>query len=308
MSSSPLRSVPSSGSSRVRVSVTGNDLYRQVDEAWAALVAANDPQWPRVLVLGGALVRVAWESKEFEELGVPSLTDELTRVADFGVWNTANGEDVWKPKLPDERLVRILLDRGINDLPGAPEVTGIIRVPTFLRDSADPSGHRLVATPGYDPPSKLVYLPDAGLEDLRVPDEILLDDVVAARDLICRELLGDFDFKDQSSLAHAVALGAQEFMRDFIGGNTPLYAVLAPTAGSGKGTLVDVVLSIVLGDDVDLTPGTIQDEAEWRKNITSQLITGVRAIVFDNVAGAINTSTLAMALIGHPRGASTPAG
>lgn len=277
-------------SSRARVDVTGNDLYRMVDEAWAALLAADDPRWPRVLVRGGALVRLSADG-HLAELNADTLTDELSRVVDFGRIVIADDEPTWKPTMPPSNVVRGLLSRDVKDLPDARLVDEIVDTPVFLKDGS------CLTEPGYHPASKLIYMPAPGMENAAPGDTSQVDVVASARELLMQDLLGDFDYADDASRSHALCLTLQHFARRLIDGATPMYTALANMPGSGKSTLIETALAPACGT-VPLQPGTIDSEAEWRKNITSHLLTGPKAVVFDNVSGALKSSTLAPALTG----------
>ena len=71
--------------------------------------------------------------------------------------------------------------------------------------------------------------------------------------------------------------------------------MFAPEPGTGKGYLAQAALAPGCGM-VPVTPGAAKDDAEWRKMITSSLLAGVPAIVFDNLHGTLNSAALASAL------------
>ncbi|HET9222964.1 MAG TPA: hypothetical protein VFO07_10690 [Roseiflexaceae bacterium] len=75
----------------------------------------------------------------------------------------------------------------------------------------------------------------------------------------------------KADLVHAVALILLPFVRELIGGLTPLHLIEAPNMGSGKGLLADVLLLPALGDVPPPMAEATTDE-EWRKRITSALL------------------------------------
>ena len=96
------------------------------------------------------------------------------------------------------------------------------------------------------------------------------------------DLLVNFPFVSKADLAHAVALFLLPFVRELIGGPTPLHLIEAPTMGSGKGLLADVLLLPSLGDVPAPMAETTTDE-EWRKRITSTLLGAPAVVCIDNL-------------------------
>src|SRR4051794_39554387 len=101
--------------SRPLVDLDGGDLARMVDEAWQALVAANDSRFPRVLVRGNELVRMT-ERGELEPYNAHSLRDEMSRTARF--WHSGSGS----ASKPPRDLADVLLNRDSAEYVGAPRV------------------------------------------------------------------------------------------------------------------------------------------------------------------------------------------
>src|SRR5439155_15741260 len=87
------------------------------------------------------------------------------------------------------------------------------------------------------------------------------------------ELLGDFPFADEAGYPGAVALLAEPFVRELIDGPTPLHFVDAPSAGTGKGLLTDVVQGVAYGDGVAVMSYTVNEE-ELRKRLLSVILKG----------------------------------
>jgi len=82
---------------------------------------------------------------------------------------------------------------------------------------------------------------------------------------------------------------------DLVTGCTPLHLLEAPTPGSGKGLLADVVAIVALGRPCDPTTIT-PDEDEARKKITSILARAQPLILLDNVRDGLDSAQLASAL------------
>ncbi len=271
---------------RLLIDVTGGDLHVHADEAWDALMRANDPTFPRVMVRGNDLVRKT-ERGELEPFSVDSLRDELSKVAVFIKVN-AKGETV--PVKPPAEVAKVILARDSADYEDGPRVDRIVDIPVLGIDG------KLIDTPGHHEASRLLYEPDPALKLPAVAGEIgSHEDVWRAVDVLMDDLLGDFGFEDEASKANALALLLLPFVREYIGDRpTPMHLIVAPEVGTGK-TLLALSLLMPGCGLVDLTPEAT-DEDEIRKRITAQLLAGKPAIVLDNIAGSISSSVLAGAI------------
>jgi hypothetical protein len=99
----------------------------------------------------------------------------------------------------------------------------------------------------------------------------------------------------EADKAHAVALFLLPFVRELIGGPTPLHLIEAPTMASGKGLLADAMPLPALGDvPAPMTEATTDEE--WGKVITSNLLAAPAVIYIDNLNRTLASSKLAAAL------------
>lgn len=269
-------------SGRARIDL-GEPLHRKVDSAWDSLVGANDPREPTVVVRGNELVRMT-ERGELEPFGPDSLRDELSEVAQF----ERATEQGPRPTDPPRDVANVLLARDSSRYSGVPRVDRVVDVPVLAADGS------LVTEPGCHAGAKLYYRPADGLRDLPIRSAETTEDVEWALGVLLDELLGDFDFADVSSQAHALALLLLPFVREYIDGPTPLHVVLAPDVGSGKTWLAQAALYPGCG----IVPATSQtrNEEEWRKRITSALLAGSGAVLLDNLSGTLDSGALASAL------------
>jgi hypothetical protein len=80
-----------------------------------------------------------------------------------------------------------------------------------------------------------------------------------------------------------------------IDGPTPMHLTEAPTPGTGKGLLNDVISIIALGGPATLMSEG-RDEDEWRKRITSTLLDGPSLVQIDNLRGALDSAALSAAI------------
>ena len=209
-----------------------------------------------------------------EALGQASLRGILDRVANF-VKFTEKGDAPARP--PGDVVADIL---SLPDL-GFPGLQGFCEAPVFL-----PSGN-LLSQLGYDGESGL-YLNLDGLDGVR--SDIPVQDAIS---VLQDELLLDFPFDDAGSSAHTLALLLQPYVRYLIDGPTPLYLVDAPTRGTGKGLLVEVVAGISLGRPADVM-ALSRDEDELDKRITATLLQGFPMVLLDNVVALKSTSLSAV--------------
>jgi putative DNA primase/helicase len=287
---------------RPRPTISVHDpLHEKVAAATAALILANDPQFPRVLVRGNTLVRVA-ERGELEELDADSLRVEVSAAAQFEK-TVKNEPCAVDPPVDVCRALRSADSAEYGDLS---RVDRIVDVPVLSASG------RLITEPGYHAADRVYYLPAPGLEGVGPFSVDLVDDVERARRLLLDELLGDFDFVDESSRANAMALLLLPFVRDFIGDTpTPLHGILAPQPGVGKTFLAQAALIPGCG----LVPAQAAAEGEeWRKRITSSLLNGSPAVLLDNLrevesgalAGSLTSPMWQDRILGESRIVSLP--
>ena len=206
----------------------------------------------------------------------------LVRQAD---WVAQRGKQVVDAKPPSE-LARDLL---VLPEPRLPALEGIVSAPVFLRWG------RLLATPGYDAESRLWYEPSRDLQLPAIPPVPTEADVEGAVQLLTEDLLVDFEFAAESDLAHALAALLLPFVRRLIDGPTPVHLLEAPTPGSGKSLLADLISIVALGRSCEATTVT-RNEDESRKKLTAILSRGRPIVVIDNLQGALESAQLAAAI------------
>jgi len=165
----------------------------------------------------------------------------------------------------------------------------LVEVPVFGLDGT------LQTEPGYHASSLTYYQPAAGFRLEPVPEAPTPKDIDFARKLILGEVLEDFPFVSDADRAHAVGLGLLPFCRDLIDGPTPLHLAEAPAAGSGKGLLVETLLSPGVGHRIG-TLSASRDDEEWRKSITTVLRRGHEVVWIDDINQPLKSGDLAAAL------------
>ncbi|MDI3317835.1 MAG: hypothetical protein QJR14_09515 [Bacillota bacterium] len=163
--------------------------------------------------------------------------------------------------------------------PAAP-LKYVSRVPVVAADG-------IHAEPGYQPATGVYYWPHPRLAgaDLRVDPEPSDGAVRRALELLLGEYLGDFPFVDQASRANALGLLLEPVCRPLFRPPSPLWAIDAPQAGSGKSLLAQALLLPGVGQVVPVR-SLPEDETEAGKTLLALLLGGQRAVVWDNANGA----------------------
>jgi len=260
----------------------GRQLCDVTADATDALDQANDP--PVLFVRSGQLARVRCDEAGrpiVDAVGVDELTHRLTDTANF-VRVTDEGENNADPP---ERLVRNIIAAPSWPFP---PLVGVIESPALRPDGT------VITTDGYDPATGLYLVSAPSLRLPAIPEQPTPTDVVSAAGTLL-DLLSDFPFSDESSVANVLALMLTPVMRPAIASPVPLALIDAPQAGTGKSLLSEVVSIIATGREaaVITAPGT---DDEWQKRITSLLLSGATVISVDNVELPLNAPSLEAAL------------
>jgi len=264
---------------------TSNRQLREISgESLAALRQANDP--PQLFIRSGEMVYIGIDEESRPKIMSATeshIRGRLARSADF-FRSTDSGDRSVPPPID--------VVKDISSLPPdrweLPPLNAIVEVPTLRRDGT------LVATPGYDRPSRLFYAPVRDLRLPPIPDEICSDHIEIAK-LLIDEAIGEFPYSDDASRANLYALLLTPILRPALGGCTPLALVDAPQAGTGKSLLVDVFAMITTGRPAPMMPYPKSDE-EMEKRIGASLMGGRSLVCFDNLEGTLQSPSLALVI------------
>ncbi|MGD0248943.1 MAG: bifunctional DNA primase/polymerase, partial [Candidatus Limnocylindrales bacterium] len=274
-------SVVVSPQERPRIVITNRHLHEIAEDGWSALLTCNDP--PVLFQHGGAIAEVASDDDgrtRIAHLGLAALKGRLDRTAEW----VKLTDDGYRPARPPRDVVE-----DMDALPKPlPVLRGIVGTPTFAPDGT------LFAASGYHASTGLYYAP-SGEPVPVVPAQPDATDLKRAKQFIGQEWLADFPFVDEASRANAVAVPVTAIARDLIDGPTPLFAMDAPTPGTGKGLLAAGIGIIVSG----ATPAIMTEarsEEELRKRITALLCTGRSIVLFDNIRHPLESGTLSALL------------
>lgn len=265
------------------IQVNDRQLFDVVADTLDALVAANG-EAPTVFVRGGVLSRIAVDengARIIQEIDGGAMLGILSEAATWQAITEGDKGERVRDVFPPREVITAILGRGAWPFPG---LLGIVNAPVFGKDGA------LHSEVGYSEKTRLFYTGGVEVGDTRP----LPNNVAWAKSLILDDLLVDFPFKDEASIAHAISYMITPFVRDLIDGPTPPHMVDAPSAGTGKGLLINVCAYPFLGQDVPSMPAA-KDDDEWRKRITAALMAGNTHLVIDNVNTELDSGSLATA-------------
>jgi hypothetical protein len=275
-----------------RIQINDRQLREIVSDAWLAIHRANQhggtiyPHTPFLFHRSGRLVRlvIGEFGPEIDEMDEDAVFGLLARTAD---WHRAL-EDADVETSPPRDAARDML--AYPDL-HLPMLEGVISTPVFGRHGD------LIMTDGYHPDDRLWLSPDPNFELGPIPDEPTAEDIATARTLLLDDLLVDFPFVDASDRAHAVAAMILPFIRRMIDGPTPMHLIEAPTMGSGKGLLANLISIAATGAACEART-LPEGEDEIRKMLTAELMKGRPIILLDNANDRkqLHSSSLASVL------------
>lgn len=274
------------------IQVNNRQLREIVTDAWNAIHRANLPgggicqQAPFVFQRSGRLVRlVTGESgAEIDEMNEAAVFGLLARAANW--FKALEKSIVQTPPVRDAA-------RDMLAYPDAslPILEGVISTPVFGRRGD------LITEDGYHVEDRLWMACDGGLDWGEVPMMPAAEEIAAARELFFEDLLVNFPFVDASDRAHAVAAMILPFIRRLIVGPTPMHLIEAPTMGSGKGLLANLISILATGAACE-SRTLPESEDEIRKMLTAELMRGRPAILLDNANDRkqLHSSSLASVL------------
>ncbi|MCG3177484.1 MAG: hypothetical protein MOGMAGMI_02458 [Candidatus Omnitrophica bacterium] len=267
-----------SGDDKPVISTDGRQLADVVDDALEVLKVSNDP--PSLFRRSGHVVRVQWDETDWptiNDVAEHALRGRLARMAD---WHGSRGRPIDPPAAVSQTIL------AEPSLP-LPPLIGLTQTPTMRPDGS------VLWLPGYDPATKLFYAPPGRLQVPRIPDEPTTDQIMAARDKLLH-VIAEFPFAEESSRANLLATWLTPVNRAAINGPTGCAVVDAPSPGTGKSLLVESICRTASGRSTFLTAP--KDEDEWRKRITSLLMSGSSVVVIDNISGVFRSDQLAAAI------------
>ncbi len=205
------------------------------------------------------------------------LRDLLCRVATWTKWDGRSKKWV-ATNAPAEVAATILARAGEWSFSA---LAGVISTPTMRPDGT------ILSKEGYDEATRLLLV--APPEMPAIPDAPSRDDALAALALL-KGLLVEFPFV--GDLDRAIALSA--LITPVVRGAfpvAPMHSAKAPSAGSGKSYLFDIVAAIAIGQIMPVMAAGANEE-ELEKRLGAALIAGQPLICIDNVDGELGGDAL----------------
>lgn len=259
----------------------GDSQLRDVaEEVIKALDTAGKTE-PLLYVRDERLVRIVIGSDKSPRtglIGIDAMPEMMSRAANF----VRTGPGGCVGVFPPESLAKAVLHRGYWPFPA---LRGIVEIPVLRKDWS------VLETPGYDAKSELYYHPAGPIP--KIPDRPVKKDAEAASGFLL-DILSDFPFQDDSSRDNALGLLLTVVVKEIVG-LAPMALIDAPTKGTGKTRLAQLVSIVATGRELPLSP-EVRDEEERRKQITSLLIADRPVIVIDNVERTLCSGQLAAVL------------
>jgi hypothetical protein len=265
----------------IRTVITNNAQLRTKAAAlWAGVHTNNHPR--RIFSFNRQIARIKEDEAKVEILDMNSARYEFSRLVNW-MQETKNE---WGTHVdPSQNVIGDALS---THKPPLPELTQVVSIPIVT------SKGRLITAPGYDTESGVFYAAESGCLP-QINSAATKQDALDALKWIEEEILVDFPFADAASKAAAISIAILPFVRQLIHGQTPLYLLEKPAAGTGATTLGLALCYPFIGKEIPVTTWTSSEE-ERRKQITAHLASGGGPIFYDNMSGYVNSDVLASAL------------
>ncbi|MGZ8219399.1 hypothetical protein [Methylomagnum sp.] len=261
------------------IKLEAGELPRNLAEAMAALMKTAVPIYQRA---GGLVRPVILDAPKLGKAGrvdvsalilmdvvEPWLQVEITRAARLEKYDGRS--DKWVPtNCPAWLAKSVLASAGAWPFP---PLAGILEAPTLRPDGS------LLNAPGYDLATGLYLHLDPGLK-VKVRDRPTREQAIEAAKFLL-DMLVNFPFEDTAALAVALAAILTGLVRRILP-TAPGFAFDAPTPGSGKTLLADIVALIATGRRAPILNQALSDE-ETEKRIASFLLQGHTTLNLDNI-------------------------
>jgi hypothetical protein len=199
------------------------------------------------------------------------LSSMLARFTNTFRWVATGGSAEPKEFTPESRLLTAVL--APRRWSGLEPLSGIIGAPVLRPDGS------LLQDRGYDKATGLILASRSDVPQL--PAALSAGDLAWARDVVLRQVLGDFPWCGPSDKANYLAmLMTQVFRYCLRGAPVPFFAITATGQASGK-TLLATIAGVLFGQAKLVWTG--DDDAELRKVLTTILASQEGVINFDNI-------------------------
>jgi putative DNA primase/helicase len=264
----------------------GPDVAAIVDRLEEVLRESGAPVYQRGLHLvrpGMHGIKIADDKTAvvagLQALPVWGVIDEVSRVARFEKWDARSRR--FKETAPPQDVARELLSRAGKWKLAT--VAGVITCPTLRPDGS------LIASPGYDAATGLYLVGDRSVVLPPMPEAPTRADALEALALL-KGLLEEFPFVRKVDRAVALSLIVSAVVRGALA-MVPIHAFTAPTPGTGKSYLGDVVSAMVAGRACPVVAAGGNAE-ELEKRLGGMLLAGYPLISLDNCSVTIKGDAL----------------
>jgi hypothetical protein len=272
---------------RPTIRFVGGNLPEAVDQAEQALIAADIGYYQ----MGGRIVRIGalpslqvglkdraqWRMIDVSEA---ELVEAFTTVADWAKPAKNGDAQINCPNLVAETY---LARRGKWSLPA---LVGVIDVPTLRSDGT------VLASPGYDRRSGLLLKP-SGTVVPPISNSPSRSDAIAALAALEAPLTG-FPFVADADRSVALSALLTAACRSALG-SAPLHGISAPTAGSGKSTIIDLASILRTGRSA-ATIAQGKNAEELEKRLGAMFLEGEGFVAIDNCESPLGGEFLCQAL------------
>jgi hypothetical protein len=266
--------------------VVDGQIARMVDEAEDGLIAKGVP----ILVRANALVQPIvtklptnrgrmTEATLLRALSTHNIIYLLNKNGIvFLRFNMKIGE--WLEIDPPAKVALSLLVKGEWQFP---RVAGVITVPTLRIDGT------ILDQPGYDPATQLWYAADSDFKMPAVSERPTREEALAALDLL-EGLLKEFPFIGEVDRSVALAAMLTAILRGAFD-VAPMFLIIAPSPGSGKSFLINLISNMVRGQDCPVITNCKSIE-EMEKRLGALVLEGAPMINLDNCSEDIGGDLL----------------
>ena len=265
----------------IRTVITNNAQLRTKAAAlWAGVHTNNHPR--RLFSFNRQIARIKEDEAKVELLDVNSAKYEFARLVNW----MQESKNEWGTHV--DPSLNVIGDALSTHKPPLPDLTQVVSIPIVTSEG------RLITVPGYDAESGVFYAAESACLP-QINSAATKQDALDALKWIEDEVLVDFPFADEASKAAAISIAILPFVHQLIHGQTPLYLLEKPAAGTGATTLGLALCYPFIGKEMPVTTWTSNEE-ERRKQITAHLASGGGPIFYDNMSGYVNSDVLASAL------------
>jgi hypothetical protein len=261
--------------SRPAIHLKANEIERIVNEAEAALIAADRGLYQRdgEIVFVGIVTKIAANGvpvqvQSIVERADHALREDMSSAAAFLKYDARSKGMVGAD--PPMTIVQTLKQRDGERLRFR-ILSGVINAPTIRHDGS------VLSVPGYDALTGLLFDP-RGVAFPSVPERPTRKDAEQSLAKL-HDLIKDFPFVTPAHRAVALSAIMTAPVRRTLK-SAPLHGFSATVAGSGKGMLVNLAGIISTGSEVPVTAQAGDEELE--KRLASSLFAGDQIISIDN--------------------------